>query len=323
MSQRGHIRTKARCPNCGGKFTDTGKGWECPKCSTTPNRFYVDLSWEGKRTKIFKDTSGLVLDSYDRAARLLTHIRWEIDNHKFDPKKYIRTQYEPYFMANFALKWIKEQEIRHEAKEISFSTIYKYKMIVNNFIISYFGRSDIRTIWTRGVKDFNIHLAELKISPKYREDILGVLRKMFNDALQSEDIDRGQLPVFPTVEVPDLYFSTLTEAQQDEILGKIPEHDHPIFHLILWYGLRPSEARAIRRDAIIGDFDKIVIRRTFTRNNRLRENPKENKWRMISLLDETKEILRCLTPSLSGFLFVNQWGRHYSQTYLNETWNRE
>jgi len=77
----------------------------------------------------------------------------------------------------------------------------------------------------------------------------------------------------------------------------------------------------LKRDCIYKDFDQIVIKRTFARNNRLRENPKENKWRIISLLDESKEILRSLEISLTGFVFVNKWGRHYSQQYINDIWN--
>ena len=38
--------------------------------------------------------------------------------------------------------------------------------------------------------------------------------------------------------------------------------------------------------------------------------------------DETKEILKSLPISLTGFVFVNKWGRHYSQDYLNTTWNK-
>jgi len=118
---------------------------------------------------------------------------------------------------------------------------------------------------------------------------------------------RAQVPVFPTIEVPDPGFEVLQENEQDEILEKIPDFDRPIFGFILQYATRPSEARAIKRDAVIGDFDKIVIRRTFTRNNRLKDNPKEGKWRSISLVEETKGgnlYLPLLSCSLSATRFT-------------------
>ena len=113
------------------------------------------------------------------------------------------------------------------------------------------------------------------ISPKYREFILGLLRQIYYDGMRSGDLSRTQVPTFPKVEVPDSHFDFLTEDEQSEILAKISKYDYPIYHTILWYGIRPSEVRALKRDCVIGDFDQIVIRRTFTRNNILRENPKE------------------------------------------------
>jgi integrase len=323
---KGQVRTKEKCPKCLGKFKIAERGLTCSKCLTQPKRFFVDIYLK-KRIKIYKDESGQVLDSWDRADRLLNHIRWEIDNHQFHPEKYQRIKNQPYKFKVYAKKWLKEQEIREKSNEISLATLYKNKMVLKKFIIPYFKLADIRQITTRQVKNFNLHLAETKVkggnlmSPKYREFVIGLLRNIYYDGMNSGDLLRSQVPVFPNVETPPKHFDILTEDEQDQILAKIPDYDFPIFHTIITYGIRPSEVRALKRDCIYGDFDQIVIKRTFTRNNRLRENPKENKWRIISLLDETKEILRSLEISLTGFVFVNKWGRHYSQQYINDIWN--
>lgn len=328
LTMKGHVRTKQKCPKCTGKFGKGQGGLVCPKCLTTPNRFFVDFFWHGERIKIYKDSSGQVLDSYRRADRLLAHIRWEVDNQRFNLAKYQRAKFEPYQMTNFSKKWLKEVELRYNAGEVSYSTFDKYKKFVERFIVDFFTTEDVRTIDTLRVKQFNLCLAEQKVrsgnlmSAKYRQDIIGVLRIMYNDALKAGELTRVQVPVFPEVEVPETDFDILTEDEQDEVLAKIPSHDRPIYNFILWYGVRPSEGRALMRDSIIGDFEQVVIRRTFTRNNKLRENPKENKWRVISLLEETREILRSLEISLTGFVFVNKQNRPYSQSYLNDNWNK-
>ena len=82
----------------------------------------------------------------------------------------------------------------------------------------------------------------------------------------------------------------------------------------------------MKRDAISKDLSKATIKRTFSRNNRLRDYPKEKKWRRIPLEQETREILKGLLESqpksFIGCVFLNRQGRHYSQTNLNDVWNK-
>ncbi|MCF8070052.1 MAG: site-specific integrase [Desulfobacterales bacterium] len=324
---KGHVRTNEKCVKCKGKFEISPTGLVCPDCLITPTRYFVDIYFKG-RIKIYKDENGIVLDSWERASRLLNHIRWEIDNHVFNPDKYHKTQNLPFLFETYVKKWLKEQKIRLKANEIAEGTYYKSKMVAEKYLIPHFKLEDIRHITTRNIKDFSLHLAETRVkgnnlmSPKYREYVLGLLRNIFYDGLRSGDLLRSQIPMFPVVESQPKYFDYLTEDEQDKILEKIPEYDFPIFHMITTYGIRPSEVRALKRDCVYDDFKQIVIKRTFTRNNRLRENPKENRWRVISLLDETRAILRGLEINLSGFVFVNKWNRCYSQQYLNDVWNK-
>lgn len=214
------------------------------------------------------------------------------------------------------------------AGEISYSKVDKYRKLTERFIIPFFGNVDVRTIDTLKIREFNLHLAEQEVrngklmSAKYRTDILGVLRTMYKDGLESGVLNRAQVPVFPKVNIPEKHFDVLEEHEQDEILQKIPEHDQPIYHFIMWYGVRPSEARALMRDAIKADYTEATIKRTFTRNNSLKENPKEGKWRVIPLMEETTEILKDMTSHIDGYIFRNKWGKSYSQSYLNDTWNK-
>lgn len=327
LCMKGKIRTEQKCPKCREKFQRYNNGIFCSGCMIQPDRFFIDIYQNKKRLRIFKDHNGEVLDSWQRSERLLGHIRWEIDNKRFDPDRYIKTKSDSYQFKIYSENWLDEQKIRYEANEISYGTFYKNKRILEQYIIDYFGLDDIRQITTRNVKDFNLHLSKIKVkggnvmSAKYREFIIGLLRQIFYDGLKSGDLNRSQVPVFPTVETQQKFFQVLSEDEQDEILSKIPEYNFPIFHTILTYGIRPSEVRALKRDCILGNYDQIVLRRTFTRNNRLRENPKENRWRIISLLDETRTILKSLEVSFTGFVFINKWDRPYSQSYLNNTWN--
>ena len=70
LCMRGKIRTKQKCPKCKGLFKDTSKDLVCPTCLTTPNRYYIDVFWH-QQIKVYSDTNGRVLDSYELAGELI------------------------------------------------------------------------------------------------------------------------------------------------------------------------------------------------------------------------------------------------------------
>lgn len=88
LCMKGAIRTKERCPKCSRAFQ--GNSLTCPVCLTKPARYYVDIYEQGYgKLKIYSDRQGHPLDSSERAARVLESIRYELDQHTFDPAKYV------------------------------------------------------------------------------------------------------------------------------------------------------------------------------------------------------------------------------------------
>jgi len=62
--RRVHIRTKERCPRCKRPFKRSKHfGLVCIRCKTRPSKFYVDLSWKGKRIRIYSFKNGQSLSS--------------------------------------------------------------------------------------------------------------------------------------------------------------------------------------------------------------------------------------------------------------------
>jgi hypothetical protein len=85
LCMKGSILTKEKCPKCGGSFQ--GEPLLCPTCLTAPRRYFLRLYAKSVgRLKIYSGQDGYPLDSWDRAERLLNHIRHEIDLCKFDPR---------------------------------------------------------------------------------------------------------------------------------------------------------------------------------------------------------------------------------------------
>src|SRR4030042_421615 len=99
-------RCRGKCSNCKKPFKYFRKfGFACPDCKTMPKKFYVDLWNQKKRVRLFSDKKGMPLDSYDRAKTLLSHIRYEISNHTFNPTKYIKSEVQEYWATTLLDKF--------------------------------------------------------------------------------------------------------------------------------------------------------------------------------------------------------------------------
>ena len=85
LTMKGKIRKKEKCPKCRKAFKQTLLGLICPDCRTRPEKYFIDIPGNKKlgeeRIRRYSDKSGAPLDSYERANRVLEHIRYEIDNH--------------------------------------------------------------------------------------------------------------------------------------------------------------------------------------------------------------------------------------------------
>jgi hypothetical protein len=57
----GTIRTLEKCPICRSNFN--GTPLYCNNCNTSPKKYFIDISWGGKRLKIYTDKDDFVFDS--------------------------------------------------------------------------------------------------------------------------------------------------------------------------------------------------------------------------------------------------------------------
>ncbi len=308
----GKVRTKEKCPKCGKKFINISESLICPTCLLTPKKYFVDIHCEGKRIKLYQDKDGYALDSYRRAARLLEHIRYEIDNHTFDPKFWIKTDYEKFIFKNYVWNWFDRS-----SENLAPSTRSKRKGFIKNYHIPFFGKEDIRKIRSGLIEDYYLSLPRT-MSNKQKKNIIDDLHKLFTDAWRREDIEK--IPVFPEVKFNTPVFNWIDRETQDKILEYIHPFDRDIFKFIILTGCRPGEARALKWDAIDLKSKVIYFKRTFS-DTILKEKTKTNNWRVLPIIDEIEEILKRQGRSISGFVFVNQYGRHYTAK-INTIWNK-
>ena len=86
-----------------------------------------------------------------------------------------------------------------------------------------------------------------------------------------------------------------------------------------WYGVRPSEARALQKSDL--QENHITITHSFSLN-KLVNTTKTHKVKVLPRLEVLNRMLAEMPKRLSPFVFIRFWdGKPYTQKDLNRIWN--
>jgi hypothetical protein len=166
---------QARCPRCHQKFLHIPKlGYGCPKCKTVPFRFYIDIFWNGQRIRVCSDKTGQALDTYQRAVNLQARIQYEIDNHIFEPSKYVAGDIKKVLFENLFQEWYttKEQD------GCSPSYLPKSEQYSGDYF-TFFKGDDVREIKKPHIHKFYYGLPK-HLKSKTKKNIMATLKAFFN-----------------------------------------------------------------------------------------------------------------------------------------------
>lgn len=302
---KGTIATKDKCAKCGKHFQPP---FEC--CSTEhPHRFFIDVSVNGKRFKIYRDPKGeRPFASQAAAEAYLGHLRYE----QLRPKT--RQPMLPF--EDYAAEWLDSQE----ASSLAQNTIRTWRTAVGN-LLRYFHTYDIfASISQHEIRHYYIHMARMDMAPKTIQVTLGVLRMILKDAY--EKYNMGEVPKFPHVRVSQSNdWKLLTEEAQDRVISCVED---PVYRLAILFMarqmVRPSEVRALQWDDISYVNHSVQIRRTFS-GTQLKATTKTRRSRNLPLHPEIEEALRALPNGMSGDEFVfRKDGNPLGINTLREAW---
>jgi len=311
------ISRQTNCPACDKKFQYLPKlGYACPFCKTVPNRFRIDIHFSGERYFICSDKQGQALDSFQRALILLSHIQHEIENHIFDPSKYVASDIKKFYFENLLDKWISDKERDAEKGQLSYSYINPLKGHIGNYIKPYFKGKDVRDIRTIDVKEFGRQLPD-KLSPKTQKNIINALENFFNTLLADEILDKK--PLFPKISVPEPAIKWCNREVQDSILNAIPDRHRFIFFFLTRQGLRPAEAVAIKWEDIDLSNGILTVKRTMS-YRKIVDRTKNKKVRPRLIHPDVLDILKSIPRGLPNvYLFINP---NSKKPYLTDTLQR-
>ncbi|MBW2094187.1 MAG: tyrosine-type recombinase/integrase [Deltaproteobacteria bacterium] len=308
----GIIWTYQKCPGCGGRFPSSKGGFPiiCAACKTQPTKFQIKIPWQKQRITISRDRDGRTLHDFNHANNLLGQIRSEIQAGIFDPEIYKRQS-----ATAFRAFWLKFQETyRHSP-----STYAKVTAIGKHHLGSLL-TYQMRDIRAYHIADWWQELQGKGLSAHYLNDILQWVKRFFGEAKDLDIIEK--VPRFPRAKsLPKQDIQWYTEAEQVAVLSHLPEYDQPIFDFLFLTGVRVGEAIGLQRSDVDMVRGRTVIQHTIKRDGSL--GPTKN--RKPRVIPHVPEILDCYKrQAVKGlkYMFVNKWGRRYSDDYLRDTFRR-
>lgn len=295
------------------------------------NKWFISVYWESQRYRIFRHpVTKEPFYSKQSAQKQLSKIQTEVDEGFFNPKTWFPDS--PLSIQEYSKKWLK-------VISVSEVTLDSYRTGVNKYIIPFFGFKDIRRVRYNDIVEFKNWLSGLGLKSKTIYNTINIFKKLMRDAWYNEDISR--VPPFPKISYDKPKITYLTIEQQEELLNAISERHRPIFIVMMEYGLRPQEARALKKDAIKknskGNFERIDIFRVFSKD-KLKETTKtgDKGLRTFIITPRVIEALTKIPPKISSkilhseggkggllspFIFTREDGRPYRNRDLNKIWH--
>jgi len=315
LCMSGYVRTKEKCPRCGGKFI--GEPLCCPSCRTVPRRYYLDLPWKGQKIKLYSDQDGYPLDSFERASRLLNHVRFEIDRGIFDPKNYVKRDLRQLQFGNYAEVWMARKQQEQARGQLSRSYLRSCRTWLNR-LNQYFRYTNIREITGGRIEDFLLTLPPT-LAPKTVSNILGILHKILADARRRQDIQ--QMPNFPQIHLNEPEIKWITREEQEVILAHVAcPVRRALYVFLMLTGARPGEARALRWEDINWKQRTVTIKAAMDQET-YRPYTKERDVRVLPLHPAVMEALSGLPRSIAGFVFTVS-GQPLTGNQIYKTWMR-
>lgn len=308
----GTIRTYQKCLRCGEKF-GTSNGLNGPifcknGCGTQPTKYFIRI--KGKNH--FNDKKGNTLHYYPAAVALLGGIRDEIYRGVYDPDAYRKQS-----KTTFEAFWKRFQGQYRGGV----GTYDKLRAISNH--LKFYHDMQVKEIRAFHIADWWSELRESGLSPHYRNDILQWLTRFFRVAYAEEIIEEmpRRFPEPESLPEPEVT-EYLTLNEQLKVLDALPDLDRPIFDFLFLTGCRVNEACALQRPDINWNTGRVFLNNTVKRDGSIGV-VKNKKRRVIPI---SHDLDKCLKKALKRenfdrFIFINKWGRRYSDDYLRDTFN--
>lgn len=315
----GRINTLQKCPVCRGKFSALDQaGLYCPGHLTRPTRYYVYFM-----TLLYSTPQGNVLDSYERAKRLLSSIQTAYDDAKkhpetkrFDINDWIPKKVKHFRFSIKADEILKEYDAKYERKKISKSRIQAVYNFTNKFLKPFFKDRDIRDIISEDITGLYYLLLDRQYSDAHIKDLLAYLKYIISR------VRRDDMPDFPSFEIePKKEKQRLQIERQMAIAPFISDrHGYRLaINILQTTGMRPCEVRPLQVNDIVEN--GILSWKSLTDRLKLKRKSGGEQFHPLPdyIMADLREHIKGKTPD--NFIFEID-GKPFGEGRLRKVWNK-
>lgn len=203
---------------------------------------------------------------------------------------------------DFALKW---KEINSSGKENG--TINEYNFLLNSYLIPTLGNMKIKDIKIYNVKQM---LNDMENIPATAKKALQLLKRILNDAVDNDIVIKN---VAQNIKAPKIIRKEkfpLT-IMEDKLLVQSNSKYAPFFILMRYTGMRKEEIVPLTTNDIDLKNKTITINKavTFIHNQPVLKNTKNNKTRIVPILDIIYDLVKHLVENCNNkdkLIFVKE-----------------
>ena len=335
VAARIYSDVKNNACDCGGKYAFyseiTRRNKEsifypvCTLCKEPPARFRIRAKLADERGKnryvfVRKTLAGKYLEEVETLLDVFKRVEDDELLGKFRHNEYDKKEVrEKDLFKNVVAAYIKIQSLRSDLSPYSLDSKKKY----SNILVSHFGDVSIHDIEAFHIDDFKL----TQKSFSNQAMCLGTMKTILRWA--SERYKLSRVPEFEVPsskkrkKVPDL------KVTIEQIIPAIKNEVHrEAIRMLEYYGLRPSEVRAIQYEQIDIIKERITIDRHFSKTTLLMGRKSANEGENTSALDrpispELKEFIKSRPWPINQpkkFLFTNSVGKPLGVKDLSQTW---
>jgi len=261
------------------------------------NRWHIDFRWQGKRIRKVspENTKGSAI-VYER--KLMDElVEAKTEKHFSDYKNY----------EDFVLDWLKIYVTANNRP----SEQFKKQGIVKNHLVPYFGKLKLADIGEKEIEMFKCDKIKTKLSPKTIKNILSVLRKSLDSAVQWNCL--SHVPHFNWIKVPKKEITVISKECEETLLNNESNTlCGSMVVLALKTGMRLGEMLALRWEDV--DFVNNLINVNGSINvEHKRASTKNGRYRVIPMSYSVRTRLEDIyANNKSEYIFDRGDGKPYS-----------